>query len=162
MKLSPLAGALDSADARVALRRVRLPPDAALRSVIPADTLADAPDDPPDGWVASGVWEWWSSLATRLHSGGFGAVRLVVEESGAFGFGRSRELEADLAVLREWVAREAGMPSSTGLFTLAWGMSGEAERAARGAAFSVADHLGLCLCALPDDLERLRTWWDTP
>ena len=94
-------------------------------------------------------------------SGDFGEVRLVVDQPGLLGFGRTRVLAADLAAIQEWVAREAGVPSSSGIFTLAWGVTGEAGHvAARGAAFSVADHLGLCLCAPPDDLARLRAWWE--
>lgn len=133
----------------------------ALHGVVPKDALADQPGDPPDGWVVPGVWEWWSSLLARLQSGGFGTVRLMVDQPRVLGFGQTQVLEPDSALLREWVAREAGIPSSAGLFTLAWGVKEQSGRVAQGAAFSVADHLGLCLCALPDDLAGLKAWWES-
>ena len=148
MNLSPLAVPFDSKDVRVALQRVQLPAETAFHCVLPADALLDGSDDPPAGWVVPGVWEWWSSLTSQLQLGEFGTVRLVVDEPGMLTFGRSWALETDLTVVQEWVAREAGLPSSTGAFTLAWGVTGESGRVAcRGAAFSVAEITWACACA---------------
>lgn len=59
------------------------------------------------------------------------------------------------------VEEQHGAPSSSGSFTLGWGASVDRRRVAcRGAAFSVGDQLGVCLYALPDDLERLGAWKD--
>lgn len=158
VNFSAIATALDSTDVRVGLNRVQLPVGTELRCVLPVDALQEPPHDPPDGWVTEGVRAWWSSLTTQLLTGDFGAVRLVVDQPGLLR--RRRVLPADVAKLLHCVEVEAGVPSSSSTFTLAWGVTDEAAGVTcRGAAFSASDHVGLCLCAPPHELARLQAWW---
>ncbi|QFP78622.1 hypothetical protein [Deinococcus sp. AJ005] len=160
MNLAPFVVPMAAAEMKVALRRLRLPPDAECRGVIPADALSNLPENIPDGWVLPGVQEWWASLTAELLSGSHGEVRLIQDRRGLLGLGTQHAGPASVESVLEVVALEADLLSSSSIFTLTWGVTGRGKRTqALGAAFSMADHVGLCLCAQPAELLRLRTWW---
>ncbi|GBF07217.1 hypothetical protein DAERI_130047 [Deinococcus aerius] len=148
-----------SPDLRYALARVHPPPDARLSCIWAADAYSR-----PDGWedVPPGVRAWWLSLTGELLRGlGWGRVVLVQDAGYRWFRMRYSVQEATPERVRAAVEGDHGAPSSSGSFTLAWGASVERGRVAcRGAAFSVGDQLGVCLYAVPDDLERLGAWAD--
>ncbi|MCP2015169.1 hypothetical protein L1280_002330 [Deinococcus sp. HSC-46F16] len=138
-----------------ALARVHPPPDARLSCIWAADSR-------PDGWenVPPSVRAWWLSLSTELLSGsGWGRVVLVQDVGYRWFRMQCSVQEATPERVLAAVEGDHGAPSSAGSFTLAWGASVERGRVScRGAAFSVGDQLGVCLYAVPDDLEWLRAW----
>ncbi|GMA15757.1 hypothetical protein E5F05_06250 [Deinococcus metallilatus] len=142
-------------DLRHALARVHPPPNARLSCIWAAESQ-------PDGWedVPPGVRAWWLSLAQELLSGpGWGRVVLVQDVGRRWFRMRYDVREATPERVLAAVEEQHGAPSSSGSFTLAWGAAVERGRVScRGAAFSVGDQLGVCLYAVPTDLERLGAW----
>ncbi|WP_216325009.1 hypothetical protein [Deinococcus aestuarii] len=146
---------LSSPDLRHALARVHPPPGARLSCIWAAEAEADPGEDVPPG-----VRAWWLSL-TRELLGGPGWGRVVLVQDAGYRWFRMRYDVHEATPERVLAAVEGdhGAPSSAGSFTLAWGASVERGWVScRGAAFSVGDQLGVCLYAVPDDLERLGAW----